>query len=214
MVTLKPLSQQVVVIIGASSGIGRATALRLGKAGAKVVVASRSKPGLDSLVETIKTDGGDALAIQCDVSVRSQVENVASLTMKKYGRIDTWVNVAGVAVWSPVEKIKEEDMRRMYDINVFGVANSIWTAVPILKKNGGSLIVVSSLASCVPIPLLGVYGSTKRAVEGLLTALRIELRNEGAPINLTSIRPGTIKTPLFDNNKVEGGLGPERCDKE
>ena len=203
---LKPINDQVVVILGASSGIGRETALRFAARGAKVVVAARSEPGLASLVDEIAADGGQAVYAVCDVADFTQVQGVADTAVRSFGRIDTWVNVAAVSVYARFEDTSPEEFRRVMDVNFMGQVHGAKAALPHLRREGqGSLIAISSVEGITSIPLHSAYAASKHAVEGLFEALRRELLAERVPISITSVKPGTINTPFFNNarNKME-----------
>ncbi|GEO96848.1 SDR family oxidoreductase [Kocuria turfanensis] len=195
---LKPIADQVVVVLGASSGIGRASALRLAEKGAALVVAARSEPGLQSLVQEITDRGGRATYVVCDVVDPDQVQAVAEAAVSAYGRIDTWVNVAAVLVHAPFEQTLPEEFRRLMEINYLGQVHGALAALPRLRATGGgALITVSSVESRVALPRHSAYAASKHAVEGMTDALRRDLMAEGAPISVTSIKPATINTPFF-----------------
>lgn len=205
-IKLKPIGEQVVVVLGASSGIGRETATRLAAEGAKVVVAARSEAGLRSLVDEIRRAGGEAMQVVCDVADFEQVKMVAEKAAAAYGRIDTWVNNAAVALYARVEETTPDEFRRIMDVNYMGQVHGALAALPHLRKaGGGALIAISSVESIVALPLHSAYSASKHAVEGFVDALRRELQAEGAPISVTSIKPGTINTPFFNNarNKMD-----------
>jgi NAD(P)-dependent dehydrogenase (short-subunit alcohol dehydrogenase family) len=130
MIRLKPLRDQVVVILGASSGIGRATALQCAARGAKVVVAARSEPGLASLVAEIEAAGGQATHVLCDVTDFDQVVRVADVAVERYGRIDTWVNAAAVGVYATFEETSLAEFRRVMDVNFMGYVHGAKAALP------------------------------------------------------------------------------------
>lgn len=207
---LKPLAEQVAVILGASSGIGRETALRFAARGAKVVVAARSEPGLASLVDEIAARGGQATSAVCDVTDPRQVEEVALAAVRAFGRIDTWVNVAAVSVYAKFEDTTPEEFRRVMEINYLGQVHGALAALPRLRQaGGGALIVVSSVEAIVSLPLHSAYAASKHAVEGMVDALRRELMAEGAPISVTSVKPGTINTPFFNNSRNKMDVKPQ-----
>jgi NAD(P)-dependent dehydrogenase (short-subunit alcohol dehydrogenase family) len=131
---LKPVSQQVVVVMGASSGIGRATAARFARDGAKVVVAARGEPGLRSLVEEIRADGGEATAEVADVTHPDQMQRVAQRAVTEYGRLDTWVHVSGVLLVAPFERTTPEEFARVVDVNLMGQVHGAMAALPHLKR--------------------------------------------------------------------------------
>lgn len=204
----KPLDQQVVVITGASSGIGRETALRLAKRGAKVVVAARRDETLDDLVEQIRADGGEAAAVPTDVSVYGEVEALAGAALEQYGRIDTWVNNAGVLIVGEFESIELEDARTLFDINFWGEVHGVKAVLPIMREQGGGTIInVTSVTAQRPLPLMSVYSASKSALNGLSQALRAEL--EGSGIELCIVMPASIDTPLYQNALTKEGVTPK-----
>lgn len=207
---LKPIRDQVVVVLGASSGIGREVALRFGAEGAKVVVAARSESGLTSLVQTIESRGGRAISVICDVADPAQVERVAASAVQAFGRIDTWVNVAATTIYARFEDTSPEEFRRVMEVNYLGQIHGALAALPRLRETGGgALISISSVESSVALPLTSAYAASKHAIEGAMEALRRELIAEGAPISVTSIKPGTINTPLFNNARSKLGVVPK-----
>ncbi len=131
---LKPIEQQVVAVVGASSGIGRETALRFAKRRAKLVVSARSKVGLDSLVEEISQLGGEAIAVAADVSVFDQVQAIANKTVEYYGRLDTWVHAAATAVIAPFEQVTPDEFQRVIDVNLMGQVYGAMVALPHLRR--------------------------------------------------------------------------------
>ncbi len=206
---LKPLDQQVVVVIGASSGIGRETALQLADRGAKLVVAARSEPGLHSLVEEITAKGGTATYVVCDASDADQVHAVAEHAVATYGHLDTWVHAAAVGVYATLETVPLDDFRRVLDVNIMGYVHGIQAALPHLRREGrGAFIAVSSIEASVAMPLQSAYVASKHAVEGLVETLRRELRYEEVPISVTSVRPAVISTPFYDNALSRVGFRP------
>ena len=205
-VKLKPLGSQVVVVLGASSGIGRESAIQLAGRGAKVLVAARSEPGLISLVAEIVAHGGEATYVVCDVADVEQVRAVAKAAESVYGRIDTWVNVAATSVYATFEDTSPEEFARVMEVNYLGQVHGFLAALPALRRTGGgALIAVSSVEARVSLPLHSAYSASKHAVEGMVDSLRRELIAEKAPISVTSIKPGTINTPFFNNalNKMD-----------
>ncbi|SRR5579883_445081 len=203
---LKPINQQVVAIVGASSGIGRLTALKFAQRGAKVVVAARSESGLNSLVKEIQGFGGDAIAIVADVSHFEQVKAIADKTVSHYGRLDTWVHAAATGVMARFEDITPEEFQRVVDVNLMGQVYGAMAALPYLKQEGrGALIHISSMEGRRSLPLQSPYCAAKHGIEGFLESLRVELKHEGTPISVTSILPSVINTPYY--NKVCTKLG-------
>lgn len=196
----RPLDQQVVVISGAASGIGRATARRFAERGARLAVGGRSAAGVAAIVEEIKAAGAQGVGMEVDVSRREQVEALAALAMQTYGRIDTWVNNAGVSIYGRFETISEAEARRLFDVNFFGTIHGMWTAIPLLRAQGGGTII--NLASVVGkrgLPLQNFYSASKFAIIGLTESVRVELRTEKENIALCAICPPSIDTPFYDN---------------
>ena len=193
VIALKPIGQQVIVITGASSGIGLTTAQAAIAQGARVVVAARSGLDLDDFVQNA---GGyeRAAAVVADVADRVQVERIAQTAIERFGRIDTWVNNAGVSIYGRIEEISDADNRRLFETNFWGVVNGSLIAIPYLRA-GGALINVGSEVSEAVVPLQGMYSASKHAVKGFTDALRIELEADGVPISVTLIQPTAVDTP-------------------
>jgi NAD(P)-dependent dehydrogenase (short-subunit alcohol dehydrogenase family) len=207
-VKLKPVDEQVVVVMGASSGIGRATALRFAAKGAAVVVAARGEPGLTSLVAQIEGAGGRATAVVADVTDPAQVQVVADRAVAEYGRLDTWVQMAGVLLVAGFDDTTPEEFARVLQVNLLGQVHGAKAALPHLRRNGGAFISMSSMGAKRSIPLQTAYCASKHGVDGLLEALRVELQRDGVPVSVTQIMPGTINTPLFDNARTKMGVKP------
>jgi short-subunit dehydrogenase len=206
---LKKLSEQVIVITGASSGIGRATAKMAAQRGAQVVLTARSAEELEKVVAEIRDANGRASWHAADVTIPHQVEAIAEAVAREHGRVDTWVNNAGISAYGTIEQLGLDDMRRVMDVTFWGVVHGTRAALPLLRKNGGALINIGSEASSVPIPLQGLYVAAKHAVLGFTDVLRLELESEGAPVNVTLIQPGSIDTPFFRHSKSATGRDPE-----
>jgi short-subunit dehydrogenase len=196
-VKLKPIEEQVIVITGASSGIGLATAMLAAKRGAKVVLAARSDEALDSCVAQIAREGGEAISVYCDVTQRSDVERVAETAITRFGRIDTWVNNAGLAIYGRLDEVSDEDSRKLFEVNFWGVVYGSLVALPFLKSNGGALINIGSEVSDATPPLLGMYSASKHAVKGFTDALRVEIENvDKRNVSITLIQPTAVDTPF------------------
>lgn len=198
----KPLPNQCVVVVGASSGIGRATALAFAGAGARVVVTARSAGDLEDLVERIREGGGEALPLVADVTRPEEVQQVACRAVAQYGGIDTWVNAAAVTVYGRVEEVSPEEYERVLRVNALGQVHGALAALPHLRAGGGVLIGIGSVESYRAVPLQAAYAMSKFAVRGFYDALRIELAEEGAPVAVSTILPVGIDTPLFEHARA------------
>jgi short-subunit dehydrogenase len=193
---LKPVSDQVIVITGASSGIGLATARMAARRGAAVVLAARTEQALNEAVREITMAEGRAVAVVCDVRRRDELERLADEAVRNFGRIDTWVNNAGVGIWGRIEEVSETDMRQLFETNFWGEVAGSLVALPHLKRQGGALINMGSMGSDRALPLQGIYSASKHAVMGFTDALRMELEEEGAPVSVTLIKPASVGTPM------------------
>ncbi len=198
---LKKLKNQIVVITGASSGIGLVTARMAAKAGAKLVLAARSQNALRQLVDEITKAGGQAIAVVADVGVRDDVRAIAQAAVDRFGGFDTWVNDAGVSIYGKVVDTPVGDMRHQFETNYWGVVYGSLEAVAGLKTRGGALINIGSTLSERAAILQGSYSASKHAVKGFTDALRMELALDNAPIAVTLIKPGPIDTPYPLNAK-------------
>jgi short-subunit dehydrogenase len=199
---LKPLDQQVIVITGASSGIGLATAETAAKAGARLVLAARSEQALTEIAQRINSEGGEAVHVVADVSDRQQVQRIAEEALRNFGRIDTWVNDAGLSIYGRLDEVSDEDNRRLFDINFWGVVYGSLAALPHLKAKGGALINVGSEVSDAVVPLQGMYSASKHAVKGFTDALRVEIEEiDKAPVSITLIQPTAVDTPFPEHAK-------------
>jgi short-subunit dehydrogenase len=196
---LKPLDQQVIVITGASSGIGLATALAAAKRGACVVLGARSKDVLDEVVADLAAEGCQAEAVEVDVGDKVQVQALADAAIARFGRIDTWINDAGVSVYGRIDEVSDEDCERVFCTNFWGVYYGSRIALPHLRRSGGALINIGSEVSEAAVPLQGIYTASKHAVKGFTDSLRLELEADGAPVSVTLIQPTAVDTPYPDH---------------
>jgi short-subunit dehydrogenase len=194
-IKLKPVHDQVIVITGASSGIGLATARLAARRGARLVLAARSESDLHQLADEIARAGGQAVPVAADVGSEADIRRIANEAVRHFGGFDTWVNNAGVSIYGRAMDIDLDDMRRLFDTNVWGVIVGSRVAVEHLRQRGGALINIGSEVSDKAIPLQSVYSASKHAVKGWTDALRMELEAEGAPVAVTLIKPGPIDTP-------------------
>ena len=200
-IVLKPISVQVAVIFGASSGIGRLTAIEMAKRGAKVCVAARSVEGLKSLVEEIESEGGEAFYVEADAADFEAVKTVAEQCVGRYGRIDSWIHAAGAFIFATVEKTEPEEYKRLIEVNLLGQIYGAKAALPYLKKNGGALIHVTSVEAIRTAPYQSAYGASKHGVHGFLQVLRVELAHDKSPVSVTEILPAAINTPIYEKGR-------------
>ena len=193
-VQLKPLSEQVIVITGASSGNGLATAREAVERGARVVIAARNAEALERVATELGHDRSAVCA--ADVAREEDVERIAEVAVERFGGFDSWVNDAAAATYGRIEEISLEDHRRIFDVNYFGLLKGSLVAARHLKsRNGGAIVNVGSVLSDRAMILQGPYSASKAAVQAATDALRMELEEEGAPISVTLIKPGSIDTP-------------------
>lgn len=194
-VELKALSAQVMVITGASSGIGLVTARMAARRGARLVLAARSEEAIRQLADEVNEDGGEAVHVVADVGREEDVERIAAAAVERFGGFDTWVNNAGVSIYGKILEIPDEDHRRLFETNFWGVVNGSRVAAKHLRRRGGVIINVGSTLSDRAIPIQGMYSASKHAVKGFTDALRMELEMEGAPVFVCLIKPSGIDTP-------------------
>lgn len=193
---LKPIDQQVIVITGASSGIGLATAKLAAYKGAKVVAAARNEGALQALSNE---SGGDSrlIPVKADVGREEDVRKIAQAAIDRFGGFDTWINNAGVLIYGRATEIGVDDMRRLFDTNFWGTVYGSRIAVEHLReRGGGALINIGSVESDRALPLQGIYAASKHAVQAFTDALRMELERDDAPVSVTLVKPGTIDTPI------------------
>jgi len=205
--SLKPVAEQVIVVMGASSGIGLATARAAAAAGARVVLAARNRDALAQAADGIGAAGGTASWIAADVGDADQVRAVVDHAIARFGRIDSWIHVAGVAVYAELEALPDEEHRALFRTNYFGVVHAAKAALPALKASGGALVVVGSIASDMPSPVLGAYAASKHAVKGYVGSLRMELLRQEAPVQVVLVKPSGIDTPIGRNAANHGAEG-------
>src|SRR5947208_2622616 len=205
----KPLREQVIVVTGASSGVGRAIARVAGERGARVVVAARGEDGLNAAVEEIERAGSEALAVPGDLAGESQNEELVRRALERFGWIDTFVANAIVTVYAEVEQLEPEELRRVMDVNFFGVAYAYWAALPALKESRGTFLHVSSALAYRGIPLQAAYCSSKAAARAYLESARVELQKHGHDVAISLVLPGAINTPQFDRDRQKLGKQPQ-----
>ncbi len=202
-------NKQIVWITGASSGIGKEMALQYAKKGYAVAVSARRIELLDELVNNIKSKGGDAIAVACDVTDEAEIVNAIHQIVQRYGRIDIAVANAGCAVIGFMENLTQQDWHRQFSINVVGLAMTAKYVVPELKKTKGRLVLVGSVSAFIPNPFVGAYGASKAAVHNIGETYQVELKGTG--VSCTTIHPGFVDSHItrVDN---QGVFHPEAKD--
>ena len=198
-IKLKKLRDQVIVITGASSGIGLTTAEMAAESGARVVLSSRNEADLRTAVDRIRSSRGRATYFVADVSDPEAMEDLANHAINEFGGFDTWVNNAGLGLYGRTTDVPLADKRRLFDINFWGVVYGCRAALRHLRTRGGALINVGSMVSDRASPLLGIYSASKHAVKGYTDALRMELEHERVPVAVTLVKPSAINTPFIEH---------------
>ncbi|WP_036165681.1 SDR family oxidoreductase [Massilia sp. 9096] len=194
-VQLRKIDEQVMVITGATSGIGLTTARMAAEQGAKLVLAARSGDALDGLASELRRKGTQVATVTADVGNPADVERIGQAAMDRFGRIDTWVNNAGVGIFGKNEEVPLEDMQRLFQTNYWGVVHGSLEAVKRMKtRGGGALINLGSEVSDRSTPLQGIYAASKHAIKAFTDSLRMELEKDKAPMSVTLIRPAAIDT--------------------
>ena len=203
---LKPLDQQVIVVTGASSGIGLVTARKAARAGAKVMLVARSEATLQGIVGELHSSGHEADYHVADVGDLFAVQAAADAAVARWGRIDTWVNDAGVAIYAKLLVTPFDEHEQLFRTNYFGTVNGCVVAASALRATGGAIITIGSTVSDMPSPVMGVYAASKHATAAYVAALRMELEDAGAPIMVTLVKPSGIDTPIAQHAaNHEGG---------
>lgn len=203
---IRKLIGTTAVITGATSGIGRETALEFARAGVNVVVAGRREERLQQLVGEIESTGGHALGVVTDVAEQAQVEHLIDSAVKRFGRLDTLVNNAGVAFAGRFDQMTLEDFRRVMDVNFWGAVYASKAAVPrMLEQRGGGVIInVSSIFGKRGVPFQTAYCASKFALAGFSEALRTEVMSNG--IDVSAIFPGAVETEIFESASNQTGM--------
>jgi short-subunit dehydrogenase len=197
--TPKKINEQTILITGASSGIGRATALLAAEKGAKIVLAARSEEDLKDVAEQITKIGSQALVVATDVSKKEDLENLREKAIAKFGHIDTWINNAGTSIYGYLLDADIEEERKLFETNFWGARIGSRLAVEAMKDNGGVIINLGSEVSVASQPLLGIYSASKHALKAFTDALRSELRDRNYPIEICLVRPTAIDTMFADH---------------
>jgi short-subunit dehydrogenase len=207
----RSLNQQTVVLTGASSGIGRATAVELGRRGATVVLAARSEEGLRNTAREVEAVGGQAEVIPTDVAEWPQVQKLAEDAATRFGRIDTWINNAAVSEYATVEDTTIEEIDRILQVDLHGAIYGMKAVLPVLRRQGeGTIVNVASVLGKMSVPLQAAYCASKHGIIGFADALRLELKRSSDSIHVCTILPSSINTPFFSHARARlGGLKPQ-----
>ncbi len=198
----RPIPEQVVVVTGASSGVGRAIALAFGERGARVGLIARNEEALRDVAADIGTMGGQAMVLPLDVSKAAMVEDAAAQVEAKWGRIDTWVNDAMVTVFSPASHTTMDEYRRVTEVNYLGYVHGTMAALKRMKpRNQGTVIQIGSALAFRAIPLQSAYCATKGAIHLFTDSVRTELLHEGNRVQLSELVLPAVNTPQFDHSR-------------
>jgi len=210
-ITMSGIKGKVVVITGASSGIGEAAALLLAERGAKIVLGARGTDRLEALAKHITERGSEAVYMSCDVQRREDMSNLVSLAYEQYGKLDVFINNAGIMPISPLDELRVEDWESMIDINMKGVLYGIAAALPVFRKQGfGHFVNTASTAGHKTVPNQSVYSGTKFAVRAISEGMRQEA---GKQLRVTIISPGIVQTNFTEsvtNKEVRNRLAAIR----
>lgn len=193
-IRLKPIDTQVVVITGATSGIGLTTARMAAHQGATLVLSARNGAALEQLAQEMSADDVPVATVVADVGKADDVARIAETAIGRFGRIDTWINNAGVAVFGRLDEVQPEDHRRLFETNFWGVVNGSLEALKYMRTRGGALINLGSEVSDRALPLQGMYSASRHAVKGFTDALRMELEHDKVPVSVTLIKPAAVDT--------------------
>lgn len=205
----KPLHEQVVVVAGASSGIGRATARALAERGAKVVVSARNAAALDAAVAEIEERGGEGLAVVADAASEVDAESLCSRAVERFGRIDTFVNSIMVTVYAETEELELAELQRVMDVNFLGRVRTFQAALPHLKASRGTYVDVNSALAYRGIPVQAAYCASKAAGRTYFETARVEQAKHGTGVDICLILPGGINTPQFVRGRTKLGVLPQ-----
>jgi NAD(P)-dependent dehydrogenase (short-subunit alcohol dehydrogenase family) len=205
----RPLNEQVVVVTGASSGVGRAVARLAGESRARVVCAARNGDALEAAVREIEGAGGQALAVELDVAGEDECHQLVERTVDRFGRIDSFVRSHMVSVYGEVEQLRADELRRVMEVNFLGSVYCFLAALPHLKESRGTFLDVNSGLAYRGIPLQAPYCASKAALRTFFESARVELEHDGAGVDLCVLLPGAINTPHFERVRQKLGLQPQ-----
>ena len=201
----KRINDQVLVITGATSGIGLATARAAVRRGARVVLTARNEEDLARICAEL---GERAAWAAADVADPRALDRVRETALARFGGFDTWVNNAGLSIIGKLREIALAEARRLFDVNFWGVVNGSRAALVHLREHGGTIINVGSALPASGVPLQGMFAASKAAVHGYTEALRAEIDADGLPVTVTLVKPATIDTPLTEHARIHGTESP------
>jgi NAD(P)-dependent dehydrogenase (short-subunit alcohol dehydrogenase family) len=209
--TPRPLAEQVAVVLGASSGIGRATALEFARRGTRrIVVASRGADALDTLAGELEGIGAQVLAVPTDIADEAAVQALVRAAEERFDRVDTFVTAPAVSVYGRIMDIPLEEFRRVVEVNFLGHVAAAKAAVPALERAGGGVYIgVASVEGHRAFPLHAPYSASKFALRSFQDALRMELAEAHSPVHVVSILPASIGTPFFEHSRSRTGSMPK-----
>lgn len=206
------IKDKVAVVTGASSGIGKETALRLGKANVKVALLARREENLKEIAAQIESEGGEALPLKTDVTSEQNIKDAINATLKTYGRIDMLVNIAGLGIFKPVEELSPAEWSKQIDVMLTGAFLATHHALPHIynRKTGRVMFVTSLWGPTKTAPDCSAYNAAKSGTSALASSLREEIREKSLNVGVTEIRPGTVATEFFDKAEYKGEVDPNR----
>jgi NAD(P)-dependent dehydrogenase (short-subunit alcohol dehydrogenase family) len=205
----KPIGEQVIVVTGASSGLGRAVARAAGARRARVVVTARNTEALDNAVREIEAVGGEAIAVPADCTLQDEVAQVVERAIDRFGRIDTYVANAIVTVYAETYRYEPDELRRIMDVNFFGQVYGYWAVLPHLRDSRGTFVSIQSALAYRGIPLQGGYCASKAALRNFFESARVELEKAGWGVDISVVHPAAINTPQFDRDRQKIGKQPQ-----
>ena len=205
----RPVGEQVIVVTGASSGVGRAVARAAGARGARVVVSGRNEEALAAAVTEVEAAGGQALAVAAEAASADEHVALCGRAVERFGGIDSVVCSAMVTVMAEAEQLEPDEVRRVLEVNFLGRVHAFRAALPHLKQSRGTFVDVNSALAYRGIPLQAAYCASKAAARTFFESARVELEKHGAGVDLCVVLPGAINTPQFDHSRQKLGLQPQ-----
>jgi short-subunit dehydrogenase len=205
----RALNEQVVLITGASSGIGRVGALQFARRGASLVLAARGRPGLDSLAQEVRRLGARCLVAPADVSRADEVAKLDEAAVSEFGRIDTWINNAAVSEYASIVNTEPGEFERIIEVNLLGqIYGSREALLQMQRQGAGTIINVASALALRSVPLQAAYCAAKHGVKGFTEAMRVEAKRMNPAINVCLVMPSSMNTPLFSHARSKMGRKP------